>query len=139
MVANGALPVGHAETMTNLSDYFQAQAVKILTESGGMPPLRKFRAMVGDLQAAQDQTAMFDLDEYSKAKIAEFESKTQRTRKATGLKRHPSMPEMEQRTGGTAKVLQAYMKQLEDAGLTSEALVVSTLLDELVKANYAAL
>jgi ParB family chromosome partitioning protein len=139
MVTSGALPIGHAEAMTGLSEYYQTQAVKILNDTAGMPPLRKFRAMVGELQAIQDQPAMFDLEAYSREKVAELESKGKRTQRATGLRRNGKMPSMEVKQGGTAKVLLAYMQQLEDAGLGDEALAVSTLLDELVKANYAAM
>lgn len=141
MVASGALPIGHAECMTGLSQYYQAQAVKILNDTAGMPPLRKFRAMVGELQAIQDQPAMFDLEAYSREKVAELESKAGKKR-ATGLRRKASMPQLEMQganKAGTAEALKAYITQLEAAGLHDEALVVSTALDELVKGNWARL
>lgn len=129
LVRSKALPLGHAECMTELNGWSQSQAVKILGNAGRIPNIGDFRQMCGELLAAQQQVAMFDLDLWTEAVATGA-----KRRRNTGLARHPRMPRLVANKN-TGQSLMAYIEQLRAAGLEAEALVVSHMLDELVAGN----
>lgn len=139
MVRKKQLPLAHAEAMVcmkgadgaraALNGWSQSQAVKALGNAGRMPNIADFRQMCGELLAAQQQATMFDLDSWAVA----FETGRKRI-KPTGLARHPRMPRLNANKN-TGLSLLSYIEQLRAAGLESEALVASHILDELVQGN----
>jgi ParB/RepB/Spo0J family partition protein len=127
------LPLGHAECMVELNGWSQSQAVKVLGNAGRIPNIADFRQMCGELLAAQQQVAMFDLDLWTEAVATGA-----KRRRNTGLARHPRMPRLVANKN-TGQSMLAYIEQLRAAGLESEALVASHILDELVAGNLTTL
>ncbi|HNP70377.1 MAG TPA: ParB/RepB/Spo0J family partition protein [Kouleothrix sp.] len=133
LIRKKQLPLGHAECMAELNGWSQSQAVKALGNAGRIPNIADFRQMCGELLAAEQQTAMFDLDLWTEA-IATGAKR----RRNTGLARHPSMPRLVANKN-TGQSMLAYIEQLRAAGLESEALVASHILDELIAGNLTTL
>jgi ParB/RepB/Spo0J family partition protein len=142
LVRSGAMPIAHAEALawvrgaggiTALGQWSQGQAIKALGNAAKMPAIGDWRVMCGELLAAGQQSTMFDLDGWAQA----IEQGVKRI-KPTGLARHPKMPKLVANKN-TGQSLRQYIADLEAAGLATEALAISHVLDELVKGNLTTL
>lgn len=139
LVAQGQFPLGHAESLAMLDINRQQIALRVYSESGGMP-LLAFRAMVGQLRAEQDQESLFDLGNLWVEQVKEMRDKPRRGKLAvTGAPVKADLPAVEvTNTDTAASVIDRYIAKLLAEGLEADAAAIGTIYDGLVKANFLA-
>ncbi len=138
LVAAGQLAIGHAETLAPLDDNRQRIALRILASSEGLT-LQQFRHIVADLLAEQNAETLFDLEKFWCDQVQRQELPRRGRHAFTGAPIRPDLPPVRQVGPGqnsTAALIDSYIADLLQAGLTAEAGVIGTLYTALVQLNY---
>jgi ParB/RepB/Spo0J family partition protein len=131
MVASGNLDIRLAECMVGLGGYRQTLAIKVLNESGRTPTLREFRKVCGELQAEQDQAALFDLADFWQEQLQEAKPAARKQ-----LPRRADLPEPKQcyrKDRYLANSMVDYARELEADGFAAEASAILHMVDHLVE------
>ena len=136
LVANGHLPIGHAEAITDLDSNRQRIAIRIHSESEGMS-LRIFKGIVGQLLQEQDQDGLFDLENFWIDQVQQDTLPTRGKRAIVDVPTRSDIPELEfiNKMSASGIILQ-YIKNLETSGFNQEAATIGTLFQGLVKLNF---
>lgn len=136
-VRSGALPLGHAEVMAGLDPYRQVIALRPF-QQGHAPSLRVFRDMCSQMLEQQCQDAMFDLSDLW---VQQLDNAAQaKKRRNTGLRVDPAMPELKPPfEGSIGRCMKVYVGELEAKGLDTQALAISTLLDQMLQRGWTTL
>jgi ParB/RepB/Spo0J family partition protein len=135
LIRGGSLALGYAEAMVDLDANRQSIAMRYFSESR-RPTLTEFRALCGELLAAQSQDSLFDFDCFMVAQeVAQPEE-------ATVTKRYPTKKNLPPMKGAVSVGLafERYIAELMQSGdeeLQDAAAVVGTVYDSLIRANLA--
>jgi ParB family chromosome partitioning protein len=133
LVANGNIPLGHAEVLVCLDVNRQRIAVRALNSGSGLR-LADFRRMVSDLQAEQDQEGLFAIEQFY-VEQAQVSVSDRRKSLAESLPVCPDLPAPEIGARSAADAAIAYIRRLESEGLSREAGAVGTLVRALIDAR----
>ncbi|MGD9932718.1 MAG: ParB/RepB/Spo0J family partition protein [Dehalococcoidia bacterium] len=134
LLESGNLGVGYGEAMADLDRDRQLIAMRSLNEAKA-PALAWFRSLCGQLLAEQAQSAMFNLAEFMRANAEQAEARVQ-DGPAFPKARH--LPPMQGKPS-VGQSLICYIAELVAAGNETEAAVVGTVLDGLLRSNNARL
>jgi ParB/RepB/Spo0J family partition protein len=134
LAANGNLPLGLAERMSVLDTNRQRIALAWLRDQPTLPSPRVFSSMVNGLHEEQIQDTMFNLDSLLSAPVAaSIEQCNGQLDQA--LPTITGLPDLPQKKGGLAAVLDAYIATLIETDTGREA--ARFLIDFWVKAMRA--
>jgi ParB/RepB/Spo0J family partition protein len=134
LVSHGNLPLGLAERMSVLDTNRQRIALAWLRDQPTLPSPRFFSSMVSQLHEQQIQETMFDLDSLLSAPVAaSIEQCNGQLDQA--LPTITGLPDLPQKKGGLAAVLDAYIASLIETDTGREA--ARFLIDFWVKAMRA--
>lgn len=134
LVQSGQLGVGYGEVMADLDRNRQLIALRSLNEAKA-PTLAWFRSLCGQLLADQAQETLFNLDEFMRANADQAAAGTP---PGPAFPTAPNLPPMQGKMSVGATLL-AYISELLVGGMESEAAVVGTVLDGLLRSNNARL
>jgi ParB/RepB/Spo0J family partition protein len=137
LVANDHFPIGHAELLSELDANRQRIAMRVYSESDGMP-YRTFKGVVSQLLEEQSQDGLFDLEAFWVEQAQQqAEIPTRGKHAIVDVPKRRDLPEV-QFVGGTGAsgVIKQYIADLESQGLDDEAATVGTLYDALVRMNF---
>lgn len=140
MVKHGHFPLGHAELLHDLDANRQGIALRLFRESPAMP-LSRFRQIVGQLRAEQDQDALFNLEEFLTVQVQQAADLACRGKAAeVNVPTRQDLPPVEMTSkDNTAAVISRYIATLESTGQHDEAATLGTLYSALVKGNFLSL
>lgn len=135
----GNFPIGHAEAMTCLDNNRQRIAVRVFTESGGMP-LPLFRQLVNNLFTEQSQESLFALESLWVEQVQHMQNLPRRGRNAfTGAPVRNDLPPIKcDPKWSAAQIIERYIADLLAEGYSQEAGAIGTLWTTLVHQNYMA-
>ncbi|MCA9831536.1 MAG: ParB/RepB/Spo0J family partition protein [Dehalococcoidia bacterium] len=133
LVQSGQLGVGYGEAMADLDRNRQLIALRSLNEAKA-PTLAWFRSLCGQLLADQAQERLFNLEEFMRANAEGAATGDQPPSFPTA----PNLPPMQGKMSVGATLL-SYIAELLAGGMQSEAAVVGTVLDGLLRSNNARL
>lgn len=140
LVANGHLPIGHAELLASLDSNRQRIAMRIYSESESMS-YRVFRGVVNQLLEEQTQGGLFDLENFWITQVQQgAEIPTRGKRAIVDVSTNPHLPSLSQPNGkaSASETIKAYIQTLEANGFTQEAAAIGTLYSGLVHLNFMA-
>mgnify|MGYP000866055990 CR=1 FL=1 len=138
LVANGHLPLGHAEALSELDSNRQRIALRIFNQSDNMS-FRVFRGVIGQLLEEQSQDGLFDLENFWVTQIQDGADIPTRGKHAiVDVPVRHDLPEVEQpgNKASASAVIRKYIESLQASGMSSEAATVGTLYTALVRLNY---
>jgi ParB family chromosome partitioning protein len=136
LVQSGQLGIGYGEAMADLDRNRQLIALRSLNEAKA-PSLGWFRSLCGQLLADQAQEVMFNLEEFMRANAESFRGRTG-DQPGPAFPTAPNLPPMQGKMS-VGTTLLSYISELLATGLQSEAAVVGTVLDGLLRSNNARL
>lgn len=64
LVRTGQFPLGHAEALRTLDKNSQLAALRVFSTAKRQPTRSEFTALCGELEAKQNQAALFDMDQF---------------------------------------------------------------------------
>lgn len=138
-VRHKRLPIGHAELLGTLDHNRQYVALRMFAQ-GSSPSLKTFRDLCNTLLAQQSQESLFSFEDQWLQHLNQLNTEPIRDPEIstrTGFKIDVSMPEPHHlREKNIGRVIKAYIRQLEQSGLSRESEVIGTLLEYLVRANW---
>lgn len=137
LIQTKQLGVTYGESMAGLDYNRQLIAMRVFS-SGRQPTIQEFRKLCNQLLSEQSQDTLFDLESLWQNQLQTDGDKAVKwsDKRSTGLPVNPEMPKLDaKRSGGTniGRAINRYVEQLQEAGMTQEALAVSTLLENLVQ------
>jgi ParB family chromosome partitioning protein len=139
LVRFGHFPVGHARLLTDLDANRQRIALRLFNASSHMP-LSRFKEVVNELLAAQNQESLFSLEDFFMQQVQE-EPPVRRGKGArTGAPTRPDLPPVRTSSKDTAaQVIERYIYDLLEAGRQQEAGVLGNVYNALVTGNWMAI
>jgi ParB/RepB/Spo0J family partition protein len=136
LVASGEYPIGHAELMVRLDAGRQQIAHRVFLRSQKGIARQAFKDICDQLQAEQDQGALFEMEEF-------FLQSVQVNVKHRGKEAHTGAPTRSDlpiptttAKDSVATILDRYIHDLIKAGHLAEAGAVGTVYDVLVRSNF---
>jgi ParB family chromosome partitioning protein len=133
LVDSGQLSLTHAEALSELDGNRQRIALRVSSEAHRGLSGAEFRELVNQLLSEQSQDGLFDLERFW---VEQTRTPTRGKQAVVNVPTRKDLPSMKVRCGGLSVVMEAYVRQLQEAGMEKEAATVGTVYRELVAANY---
>jgi len=137
MIAAGSFPLGHAEALADIDRNRQLLVIKLWNQKPGIS-LTYFREIVKQYRAAQEQEALFDLDNFWVEQVKKDDLPRKGKRAVTGAPTRRDIPPVRGLGGRletVGSVLDRYIADLLKAGFSGEAAVIGNLYDALAHTN----
>jgi ParB-like chromosome segregation protein Spo0J len=139
LVASGNMPVGLAEEMACLDANRQLIAFRWLNNQAATPTRRTFASVVGGLYAEQCQESLFDLSRFELKSVIEDRLEQGDGHLRSLLPAVDVLPDLPERNGTVAHVIDRYAVALLETGHHDAAAVVLDLWKKMQESNYLTL
>ena len=137
LVRNGALPASLGQEMSVLDEARQRLALQWLNAQPLLPSRKMFARVVGELVAAQQQGALFDLSQFTlRVEVAVALKQSDGHLRAI-LPRREELPALPNRMGSMGEVIDEYAAALLAEGHQDAATVIIDFWAKLMESNYA--
>ena len=140
LLANGHLPIGHAEAMTDLDANRQRIAIRIFREAKNGMPLTAFRGVISQLLEEQSQDSLFDLESFWVEQVQQNAELPRKGKRAiTGAPTRKDIPQVHiQPRDNQGVIIDRYIADLLATGHEAEAAAIGNLYEAMVHQNYMA-